>query len=192
MMYHVSFDRVTEVIPKIQKNICPGEDATIPHICAAPTIGQALNAVPQAGFVASYMRELGLPVILHVYALTGDRLMENHKVQQHVPDAELSGEVWLLEKPASVKRTDYEITDFDTKIFIDVNGNEICCIYNLKARVCAYSSNRENFINEFRPSNRKRFLELFEKYGYRTVIFNIGEDLIQKRQAQALEEMELY
>ena len=52
--------------------------------------------------------------------------------------------------------------------------------------------NDENFIKEFHPSNRKRFWELFETYGYRTVIFNIGEDLIQKRQAQALEEMELY
>ena len=59
MIYHVSFDRVTEFIPKIQKNICPGEDATIPRICAVPTIEQALNAVPQAGFVISYMRELG-------------------------------------------------------------------------------------------------------------------------------------
>ena len=132
--------------------------------------------------------ELGLPIILHVYTLTGDHIMDNLKVRQYVPDAELSGEVWLLEKPTSVKRIDYEITDFDTKTFIDVNRNEICCIYNPVTRVCAYSSNRENFIEEFHPSNRKWFLELFEKYSYRTVMFNIGKDLIQVRQTQILEE----
>ena len=69
---HVSFDIVDEFIPRVPRQRCPGEDETVPRICVAEDILNAVNAVPQAGLVMENMKSLGLPVVIHAYYLTGE------------------------------------------------------------------------------------------------------------------------
>lgn len=95
---HVSFDIVDEFIPRVPRQRCPGEDETVPRICVAEDILNAVNAVPQAGLVMENMRSLGLPVVIHAYYLTGEG-MGKEEVQNYVPDAKLTGEFWLTENP---------------------------------------------------------------------------------------------
>lgn len=188
---HVSFDRVEKFVPKTYENTCPDEDSSIPHICVASTIGAALNAVPTAGFVLSYMRELNLPIILHVYYLTGSAVMENDEVQKYVPDADLTGETWLLKAPESVQRKDYMVTDFRTKDYIDEYGHEVRCICDMEIEKCEFQSNRENFLDCFAASgNRDALNDMFEKHSYRTILANIGEELIAEFAKDREEERE--
>ena len=63
-MVHVSFDLVDEFIPRVPKQRCEGENNTIKRICVAPSIIEALNAIPQAGFVVRNMKSLGLPCLI--------------------------------------------------------------------------------------------------------------------------------
>lgn len=49
---HVSFDIVEKFIPRVPRQRCQGEDMSIPRICVADTILDAINAIPQAGIVA--------------------------------------------------------------------------------------------------------------------------------------------
>lgn len=95
---HISFDIVDEFTPRVPRQRCPGEDETVPRICVAEDILNAVNAVPQAGLVMENMKSLGLPVVIHAYYLTGEG-MGKEKVQNYVPDAKLTGEFWLTEKP---------------------------------------------------------------------------------------------
>ena len=48
---HISFDIVDEFTPRVPRQRCPGEDETVPRICVAEDILNAVNAVPQAGLV---------------------------------------------------------------------------------------------------------------------------------------------
>ena len=52
---HVSFDIVDEFTPRVPRQRCPGEDETVPRICVAEDILNAVNAVPQAGLVMENM-----------------------------------------------------------------------------------------------------------------------------------------
>lgn len=79
-MVHVSFDLVDEFIPRVPKQRCEGENNTIKRICVAPSIIEALNAIPQAGLVVRNMKSLGLPVIIHCYYLKADKVMSNDEV----------------------------------------------------------------------------------------------------------------
>ena len=69
---HISFDIVDEFIPRVPRQRCPGEDETVPRICVAEDILNAVNAVPQAGLVMENMKNIGLPVVIHAYYLTGE------------------------------------------------------------------------------------------------------------------------
>lgn len=78
---HVSFDIVTEFVPRVPRQRCPGENSSIPRICAADNLYNAINAIPQAGLVLNYMKNLELPLIIHAYYLKGNG-MKNEDVQK--------------------------------------------------------------------------------------------------------------
>lgn len=61
-LIHVSFDEVEQFIPRIPEQICPGEDNTIPRICAAPSVIKALpghSAGPERLFILAADRSAG-------------------------------------------------------------------------------------------------------------------------------------
>ena len=67
---HVSFDIVDHFAPRIPKQRCPEEDATISRICVAENLTMAINALPQSGDVICAMKDLRLPIIIHAYYIT--------------------------------------------------------------------------------------------------------------------------
>lgn len=110
---HVSFDEVSELIPRIPKSRCDGEDDTIKRICCSTSIRGALSGVPGSGDAVQNLINAGIPVIIHVYLLkaSAGSAMNTSEIARYVPDATLTGEVWLTEKPESITRRDYEIYD---------------------------------------------------------------------------------
>lgn len=181
---HISFDIVDEFTPRVPLQRCPGEDETIPRICVAEEILNAVNAVPQAGLVMENMKNLGLPVIIHAYYLTGEG-MGQEEVQNYVPDAKLTGELWLTEKPQEVRRVDYEIVDFATKTIKDPFGHDLTAVVINSFNECEYQDNVENFLHSMNgfgnvsKERMERTRKIFKENSFRTVISNIG-DLITK------------
>lgn len=181
---HISFDIVDEFTPRVPRQRCPGEDETVPRICVAEDILNAVNAVPQAGLVMENMKNLGLPVIIHAYYLTGEG-MGKEEVQNYVPDAKLTGEFWLTEKPREVRRVDYEIVDFTTETVKDPFGHDLTAVVIISFNKCEYQDNVENFLHSMNgcgdvsKERMERARKIFREYSFRTVISNIG-DLITK------------
>lgn len=180
-MIHVSFDLVNEFIPRVPKQRCEGENDTIRRICVAPNIIKALNAIPQAGLVVRNMKSLGLPVIIHCYYLKADKVLINDEVRKYVPDAEFTGETWILEKPKGVNRVDYEITDCIVRQGVDVFGNEQFEVLFPEIKRVKYQSNIDNFFKVFaRNPNERKIREIFEMESYRKVLVNFDDEMIEK------------
>lgn len=175
---HVSFDVVNEFIPRIPMQRCPGENSNIPRICVANDVYDAISSIPQAGLVMQYMKDIGLPVIIHVYYLSG-KGMANEKVQLFVPDAKITGEFWLTEKPKSVYRVDYEVVNFETEEIKDTLEHSLIVVLSMKLKRCKFQDNTETFLDTFANSQNKRdkIRKIFYKHSYRTVISNIGMDI---------------
>lgn len=176
MMTHCSFDVVNEFVPRIPEQRCTGEDDTIERICVAPTIIDALNAIPQAGIVVENMQKLGLPVIIHVYYLKADKLMENSEVRKYVPDACTTGESWILEKPYGVFRIDYEIMNCKLRHTTDSEGQRIVNIICPEIKRVKHQSNVENFVKKYGKHSKS----LFEKFDFRTILSNFEPEWIEK------------
>lgn len=181
-MIHVSFDLVDEFIPRVPKQRCMGENDTIKRICAAPSIIEALNAIPQAGLVVRNMKSLGLPVIIHCYYLKAGKVMSNEEVQEYVPDATDTREMWILEKPKAVNRVDYEITDCIVKQGVDAFGNEQFEVRLPEIKRVKHQSNIDNFFKVFSYSlsKEREMREIFEMQSYRKVLANFDDDIIEK------------
>lgn len=101
---HISFDIVDKFIPRIPTSRMKGENKTIKRICACPTLYQSLIAMPCAWQVIREMERLGLPVIIHAYYLDTWKITD---ARGYVPDAAVTGEVWLRQPPIKVRRFDY-------------------------------------------------------------------------------------
>lgn len=180
---HVSFDIVEEFIPRVPRQRCPGEDMSIPRICVADTILDAINAIPQAGLVMKIMKDLNLPVVVHAYYLAGNGI-GNDEVQKYVPDAKPTGEFWITEKPQKVQRVDYQVTDFSTKEVIDPFGHNLTVILDVNLRRCRFQNNTENFLHSFgkiSEKREKRILKIFEENSFRTVIASVGNEIKERK-----------
>lgn len=182
---HISFDIVNEFIPRVPRQRCPGEDETVPRICVAEDLPNAVNAVPQAGLVMEHMKSLGLPVVIHAYYLTGEG-MEKEEVQNYVPDAKATGEFWLTENPREVRRVDYEIADFTTETVKDPFGHDLMTVVINSFNKCGYQDNVENFLHSMNRSGdipkarMEKARKIFREYSFRTVISNIGDAITKK------------
>lgn len=170
---HVTFDHVGKFVPRVPKQRAPGEDKSIARICVAPSIRQACKALPQFGQVVDFMKKTGLPAIIHVYYLESDHIMDNEKVAHYVPDAIATGEMWILDIPQSVKRIDYEITEFSGALTQDHIGHEIFEVKSMKLKRCKFQSNKLNLIYRLSENKRESSAAIFDKYSYRTVISNL-------------------
>lgn len=183
-LVHVSYDLVDKFVPRIPKQRAKDENASIERICVAPDISHAMLAIPQFATVAEYMRELKLPVIIHVYYLESNSIMNWEEVAKYVPDAPYTKESWILEEPASVHRVDYEIVNFKIKQGHDTNGDELACILEYKLKRCKYQSNVDIFLNSFIRNadveKEKRLRKMFDELSFRGIMSNVGKEIIEK------------
>ena len=121
-LIHVSFDEVENFTPRVPEQRCPNEDETIPRICVAPTIRNALSAIPQAGEVIYYMERLHLPIVIHAYYIESDSVLMSKEVVDKVPDAMGTKEMWVIKVPDVVRRVDFELVDPVIAKRKDMNG----------------------------------------------------------------------
>ena len=181
-LIHVSFDEVEQFIPRIPEQICPGEDNTIPRICAAPSVIKALQAIPQAGEVIYYMQRIGAPVIIHAYYLESQSVLTPDQIADKVPDALATGETWITEIPESVRRFDYEIVNPFIIKKKDGNGivERFLVGYDFLKRV-DYQDNWRNLARKMGRGKRAEdyFMSHKPDLTYRCFMSNLDDDLLK-------------
>ena len=181
-LIHVSFDEVEQFIPRIPEQICPGEDNTIPRICAAPSVIKALQAIPQAGEVIYYMQQIGAPVIIHAYYLESQSVLTPDQIADKVPDALATGETWITEIPVVVRRFDYEIVNPFIIKKKDGNGTveRFLVGYDSLKRV-DYQDNWRNLARNMGRGKRAEdyFMSHKPDLTYRCFMSNLDDDLLK-------------
>ena len=136
---HCSFDIVNKFTLRIPTTRCKIEDDFTPRICVAPDIRSCLAAMPDAGKIIEWTRAAGLPVILHAYYLTADKVLED--TTDLVGDAKLTHEMWLLEEPKTIRRVDYEITACTIQDGKDALGDDIKRILFVEIKRVPFTDN---------------------------------------------------
>lgn len=176
-MIHVSFDLVDNFKPRIPKNRCIGEDWTIPRICAGQSIRGCLSSMPKAGDTMHRMKQMGLPVIIHAYYMRCKHAVFD--TEKYVPDANTTGEIWLLESPSEVHRVDYEVRFRECKWYTDLYGYKQRYPVGVRLRRTKYQDNIENFADNFCQSEkaRREMIECLRKITFRTFISNIDDEM---------------
>ena len=181
-LIHVSFDEVENFTPRVPQQRCPNEDETIPRICVAPTIRNALWAIPQSGEVIHYMKMLNLPVIIHAYYIKCDQFLMPEEIVDKVPDAMGTKEMWVTEIPDSVRRVDFELVDPLTITQKDMNGicERIVMGYASLNRV-KFQDNWRNLAIKFINGTDKieHFMRNKPDISYRTFMSNIDDELLK-------------
>ncbi len=180
---HVSFDEVTEFIPRIPKFRCTGEDDTIPRICVAESIRNCLRSAPGAGLAVKNLNGAGISFVIHSYLLWPHYGSVKHTgwVKQHVPDAEFSGEIWLTKPPRLVQRRDYEI--LEPEYATSQDDHQYPIITDCKLKRVKNQNNWELFWNKFRPGEPMPPQFAMPDISYRTLAENLDKmiDAINER-----------
>lgn len=128
ILYHVSFEPVEKFEPRIPKNRCPGEDATIPRICFSERMELAITSMPQGGEALRGMLKLKgiITPILHCYMCNDweqpEKLLSPDMLKDRVGDAEGTREWWAIQVP-TLKHVMLQIFDAKFKNSIDKFGN---------------------------------------------------------------------
>lgn len=126
MLYHVSLEEVKFFEPRIPSLTLLDEDNTTKRICFSNTLEGALSALQ--GSIKLYdgliniSKDYDCPAIIHIYSIEeenigDDFIIDNRVVSMKVPDAIITGEVWVT-KSIDVKEMNHQIivlTDFNYK-----------------------------------------------------------------------------
>lgn len=175
-MVHCSFDLVDQFVMRVPKQRVEGkypeEDKTA-RICVSSSVKKALRAIPQSGMVMTYMRKLGLPIIVHAYYVRADNFYKPTVLE--VPDVKWTDEYWLLCLPKSIYRRDYEITEFETSYITDLNGVEAEFVTDVHLRPVKFQDNMVNLCGVFHADYRK----LPKGVTFRAFMANCGDDLLK-------------
>ena len=160
---HCSWDVLEKLSPRIPETRLSGpaiwEDNTIPRICVAKNVLDALHAMPRTADVILQMQKFKMPVIIHAYYLKQDLSQVIHPTRALVPDVDQTHELWMLKEPLSMSRCDFLIEDpiiFPVK---DQNGKQSNYLFNCRLKQAKFQSNTENFLK----SLGKEDAELAEK-----------------------------
>ena len=181
-LIHVSFDEVENFTPRVPEQRCPNEDETIPRICVAPTIRNALSAIPQAGEVIYYMERLYLPIVIHAYYIESDSVLMSKEVVDKVPDAIGTKEMWVTKVPDVVRRVDFELVEPVIAKRKDMNGicERVVIGYDFLRRV-KFQDNWRNLATKLIKETDKieHFMCNKPDILYRTVMSNMDDELLK-------------
>ena len=181
-LIHVSFDEVENFTPRVPQQRCPNEDETIPRICVAPTIRNALSAIPQAGEVIYYMERLHLPIIIHAYYIESDSVLMPKELVDKVPDAMGTKEMWVTKVPDAVLRVDFELVDPVIVKRKDANGTcERAVIGYDSLRRVKFQDNWQNLAIKFINGTDKieHFMRNKPDISYRAFMSNMDDELLK-------------
>lgn len=197
MLYHVSLFPIKQFYPRIPVSRCCGEDFHIPRISFSRFSGlKALRAIPEGGRNISKMLKLGICPVLYVYTIPEDQCILVHypeekvkgirymvDILEYVPDSDLTGECWMLDKPDIHMFTCR--TFYISHIEFDISAVDLHIIKNIELEPCFNPENNlERLFAKFRckckpddpglsefyyPGNENAFLthilDIFEEKG---------------------------
>ena len=121
------------------------------------------------------MQKLKLPLIIHAYYMVSKSFLISDEIHEYVPDVNTTKEIWILDKPNTVKRVDYEIIDPD---FISYNG--MILLMNYKLKRVKFQDNVMNLFNSIDCKNLSELRNIIQKIGYGRFIYEFGDILIQR------------
>ena len=197
MLYHVSLFPVKQFYPRIPVSRCCGENSYISRISFSQFSAlKALSAIPEGGRNISCMLKLGICPVLYVYTIPEDQCILVHypeekakgirymgDILEYVPDSDLTGECWLLDKPDMDMFTCR--TFYVSHIEFDISDVDLYIIKNIELEPCVNpESNLDRLFAKFRckckpddpglsefyyPGNENAFLtyilDIFEEKG---------------------------
>lgn len=124
MLYHVSLDLVENFKLRVPESCYEGEDKAVKRICFAKTLEGAITAMPYNINILSGLlnmkKEFGVEPILHIYAIDEKDLSPKDVKDSSelvyeclVPDANITGEVWVLTDNINPRLTTVKVKDFN-------------------------------------------------------------------------------
>ncbi|MFB3897535.1 MAG: hypothetical protein ACE14V_14660 [bacterium] len=136
MLYHVSFVKLKSrtLYPRIPKQRADNENNTIKRICFATTIEKALTAMPHGGRALKNLlfisEQLNVFPLLHIYsidesAIKPSNLLNSVAISPYVPDAEYTGEIWVIRQKVTCDHEIIKVTKADMRSGYDINKNPI-------------------------------------------------------------------
>lgn len=188
-LYHVSVEPVQQFVPRVPKQRCPGEDGTIKRICCCKNIFECINAMPGGASVIDCLLHLCKNAVIYVYQFIvpddADWVFNPAQTVRYVPDAEISGEYWLIKTPDQVLETMYLIHDIQIDHGIDRYGKDIYGLVDFAMDPVPEREEPENniqrILSRIPPSEQNQVMEIFQKYGLVTVLRNIYRELTKRR-----------
>lgn len=185
-LIHCSFDIVDSFVPRVPTSRVQYagkdyEDATTPRICVAPSILQCLKALPKAGEIIKWMRAVGLKPIVHAYYMKSDNVHEC--TTDEVMDADITHEMWILDKPTDWHRRDYEIVSCVMDEGKDIFGRNVVAIHGVELRRAPYTDNLKNLIDGL-GLEYEEFMLKFPSLKFRELAVNVKctDELREKRE----------
>lgn len=124
MLYHVSLDLVENFKLRVPESCYEDENRAIKRICFAKTLEGAITAMPYNINILSGLlnmkKEFGVEPILHIYTIDEKDLSPKDMKDSSelvyeclVPDANITGEVWVLTDDIKPRLTTVKVKDFN-------------------------------------------------------------------------------
>lgn len=185
-LIHCSFDLVDSFVPRVpdsrvKYNGVEYEDSATPRICVAPSILCCLKAMPKTGEIIRWMRAVGMKPIIHAYYLKSDNVHVCTK--DEVLDADITHEMWMLDKPLDYYRRDYEIVSCVMEDAKDIFGKPVVVIHDVEIRQAPYTDNLADLIGGL-GLEYGDFMRRFQFLTFREFAMNVGcvDELRERRE----------
>lgn len=188
-LIHCSFDLVDNFVPRVPDSrvMWKGEeyeDSTTPRICVAPSVLHCLKAMPKAGETIRWMQAVGMKPVIHAYYLKSDNV--HICTKDDVPDADITHEMWVLDKPKDWHRVDYEITACVMTDGKDQFSKDVVSIHAVDIKRVPYTDNLKDLI-EGLGLEYGEFMNRFSFLTFRGLAINIGNtDELRERRRKHL------
>lgn len=181
---HCSWDVLQELSPRIPKTRLLGpniwEDDTIPRICVAKNVEDALHGMPKTADVILQMQKYKMPVIVHAYYLEQDPARVIHPTKGVLPDVDQTHELWMLKEPQSIRRCDYLLENTLILPVKDQDGNKTNCLIGCTLKQIKFQSNTENFLKSIGIEDKGTARKLKGITSFRSLILEESlEELIK-------------
>ncbi|MFV0515806.1 MAG: hypothetical protein ACK5MV_00200 [Aminipila sp.] len=173
LLWHVSFEPITQFELRVPAFRVEGEDNVTPRICMAENILDCLNAMPGGGYAVRGL--MCLPPeerILYAYASCENpkNLIEPKELEEKygVLDALVTKEHWLLEVPGDIKEIPMLVTGATTHKAVDSLGNKGVVVDTIDYDVSKVIK------HSMMEHLEKRLPEIFATYDWREILAGLG------------------
>lgn len=134
--------------------------------------------------IGKWMQAVGMKPVIHAYYLKSDNV--HICTKEDVLDADITHEMWVLDKPYDWHRVDYEITACVMTDEKDQFGKDVAVIHAVDIKRVPYKDNLKNLI-EGLGLEYDEFMNRFSYLTFRELAMNIGNtDELRERRIKHL------